>query len=106
MTDAVIKLIKKTYTQNEDKALVETETVTDVFCSVRSVGRNDFYSASQLGMDLQYVFLTNPVNYNGESIVEYEGERYGVSRTYQSSADVLEIYAGTEVGAYGSDEGN
>lgn len=106
MTDSVIKLIKKTYTQNEDKALVETETATDVFCSVRSVGRNDFYSASQLGMDLQYVFLTNPVNYNGESIVEYEGERYGVSRTYQPSADVLEIYAGTEVGAYGSDEGN
>ena len=108
MIDAVITLISKSYTQNEAKAIVETESTRDVMCMVKSVGRSDFYQAQQMGLDLSFVFITNPVNYEGESMLEYEGQRYGITRTYRASQDVLEIYAGTKVGAYhaGSNEGS
>lgn len=104
MVDAVITLISETTTTNSYGALIPTKTERQVFCKCRSVGRADFYNGQQAGLALSYVFETNPINYCGESELEYEGERYSITRTYQASADVLELYAGLKVGArYGSD---
>lgn len=101
MIDTVVKLIAKTVTQNAEKAIVETEVEREIFCSVESISRADFFQAAQAGLDMSLVFKTDPVNYQGENELEYEGQRYGVTRTYRASNDVLEIYAGTMVG-YGS----
>lgn len=102
MIESVISLISKTTTQNADKAIVETETKRDIFVKVESIGRSDFFAAAQTGLSLSYVFKTDPSNYQGENEIEYEGQRYGVTRTYRASNDELEIYAGTVVG-YGPD---
>ena len=96
--DSVITLVKKTYGRNAAGGIVVTETTRDVFCSVDSVRRNDFFEAAQIGMDLQFVFKTNPVNYDGEDTLIYEGMRYGIQRTYFASNDVIELYAGLVVG--------
>lgn len=107
MVDAVITLISKTITQNSVGANVETESKREIFCKVSSVGRSDFYQAAQAGHDLSYVFTTDPVNYAGETDLEYNGERYGITRTYQTGLNSLEIYAGTKVGDFigmGSDQ--
>lgn len=98
MIDSVITLVKKTYDRNAAGGLVVTETEREVPCSVDSIRRNDFFAAAQLGMDLQYVFKTHPVNYEGEDTLIYEGYRYGISRTYFASKDVVELYAGVVVG--------
>lgn len=108
MFDAVISLISKTCTQNAVGANVVTESKREVFCNVSSVGRSEFYQAMQAGHGLSYVFTTHPINYEGEEELEYNGERYGITRTYQSGLDSLDIYAGTKVGDFignGSDEG-
>lgn len=96
--DTTITLIGESFTKNDIGIAVATETRTDVFCSVRSVSRNDFYRAGEIGLALSYVFITNPVNYSGEQLLEYNGERYGIIRTYQPSLDRLELYAGYKVG--------
>ena len=96
--DATITLIGESFTKNDIGIAVASETRTDVFCSVRSVSRNDFYRAGEIGLALSYVFVTNPVNYSGEQLLEYNGERYGIIRTYQPSLDRLELYAGYKVG--------
>lgn len=96
--DATITLIGESFTKNDIGIAVATETKTEVFCSVRSVSRNDFYRAGEIGLALSYVFITNPVNYSGEQLLEYNGERYGIVRTYQPSLDRLELYAGYKVG--------
>lgn len=98
MIDSVITLIKKSYTRNSDGALEETESSRDVFCEVSSIGRNEFYSAAQAGLDVQLVFRTNPVNYEEEDTLEYDGQRYSITRTYKASLDTLEIYAGYAAG--------
>lgn len=101
MIDAKITLIARTPSQADSGAPIYDYVGHDVFCSVRSVGMNEFYAASQAGLDVQYVFETNPANYEGEDTLVYEGEEYGIVRTYMKSLDVLEIYAGSKVGAYG-----
>lgn len=106
MKDAVITLISTEYRRNADGALEETEETRDILCSVRSVGRADFFAAAQIGHSLAFVFRTHPANYQGELVLEYEGTRYGITRTYEANPDILEIYAGSEVGQYGSDEGS
>lgn len=103
MIDAAIYLIGKTMSRNADGGNVETETAPRlVMCSVKSVGRADFYQAAQAGLDLSYVFTMQAVNYMGEKIVEYQGQRYDVARTYQATQDTIELYVGVKVGvSYG-----
>ena len=104
--DDVITLVKKTPTGTYDVYGQEifTESTREVFCKVRSINRSEFYQARQMGLELEYMFETNPANYEGERIVEYDAfgngsaERYAVTRTHRPSADVLEIYAQREVG--------
>ena len=96
--DTVIKLIRTEYHQNDLAVDSPVETERDVLCRVRSVSRSDFYSAGQFGLSLDHVFIINPVNYAGEKILEYNGERYGIERTYQARQDEMELYAGHKVG--------
>lgn len=91
MIDSSIKLIAETVTQNEYGGNVKAENEREIMCEVKSASRMEF-------------FVTHPANYAGEKILEYNGERYAITRTYQASADEVEIYAGDKVGAYGSDE--
>lgn len=60
-----------------------TETATEVFCTVQSVGFREFYEAKSAGLEPDIVFnLTNSEDYGGEKIVLWRGGRYRVIRTY------------------------
>ena len=60
-----------------------TETRRMVFCTVRSVGMNEFYRAQENAMHPTFVFtLADSAEYQGEKICEYNGTRYAVIRTY------------------------
>lgn len=100
--ESTIKLIAETETKNAYGALVKTETEREIYCEVESVGRSDFFNGLQSGLGFSFVFVTNPINYQGERVVEYEGQRYAVVRTYHAKIDRLEIYTGERVGAHGS----
>lgn len=99
--DAVIKLIKVTETKNSFCAIVKTETEREVLCSMESVSRSEFYAAAEAGLGATHTFKTHPANYEGETLVEYAGERFGINRVYQPDPDTLYIYTGEKVGAYG-----
>lgn len=107
--DGVITLVKKSYGRNAAGGLIWEETERDVFCSIRSVSRTEFYEASQNGIPPTYVFTTNPINYEGEDTLIYGGFRYGITRTYTASLDEIELYAALIPGenkeiTYGSNE--
>lgn len=75
------------------------ETSRQVFCTVRSVGMSEFYRAHEVGLSPEIVFvLTDSADYEGEKIVEYNGRRYEVIRTYVSGLSI-EITCG-EARAY------
>lgn len=101
--DAVITLVTESLSQNSYGAIVKSESTRTVFCQRKSVSRADFYGGMQAGLSLSHVFLTHRANYDGEELLEYEGERYAIVRTYETDSDMLEIHAGRKVGANGSD---
>lgn len=60
-----------------------TETPRMVYCTVRSVGFNEYYTALANGLNPTIVFrMAERTEYHGEKIVLWEGVRYRVVRTY------------------------
>lgn len=68
-----------------------TETTRDVFCEVRSVGRNEVYQALAVGIKATIVFvLTVAYDYQNEKELIYNDTRYRIIRTYVSD-DGIEL---------------
>lgn len=60
-----------------------TEKKRTVFCTVRSVGMNEFYRAMEQDLHPSMVFtLEHYDEYMGEKVCEYHGTRYRIIRTY------------------------
>lgn len=69
------------------------ETVRTVFASVKSATGTEFHDGFRNGLNPQFVFTMFGPDYEGESVVEYGGSRYGVYRTYQRGGDLIELHA-------------
>ena len=69
-----------------------TETAREVYCTVRSVTRREFYDALNAGVRPEYVFvLALAEDYQDERVVRYKGLKYRVVRTYMTEDDGIEI---------------
>ena len=97
MVSDVIKLIKQAITTDKYQREVATETSTDVFCEVYSITQTEFYAAANTELNPEYRFNVFFGDYNGESIVEYQGTRYSVYRTYRNG-DYMELYVERKIG--------
>lgn len=90
--DHVIKLVATTTVKDEYGVDRTVKTARDVFCKVRSASRAEFFDGGRNGLNPEYSFVMFAADYQGESIVEYEGKTYSVYRTYRTDADYIEIY--------------
>ena len=64
-----------------------------MFCSLRSVGRSEFYQANASGYKPEMVFvLADYLEYNEEILAEHNGQRYRVIRSYRTGQQ-LELVA-------------
>lgn len=78
---------------NEILTIISGDTRRDVFCGLRSVGRAEFYQASATDYRPEIVFvLADYLDYAGETLVEHNGQRYRVLRTYRTGQE-LELTA-------------
>lgn len=60
---------------------VQNITTTDVYVQPRGVYQAEFYNAAQAGLHPSITFvLTNKADYNGEKVIEWEGQEYTVIR--------------------------
>lgn len=77
-------LIKRTY---DGATRVETER--EVLCGVRSIGMREFYSANSTDFhpELKLV-LADYLDYNGETLADYNGLRYRIIRTYRTGQEL------------------
>ncbi len=63
-----------------------------VYCTVRSVGMQEMYTAMSQGLRPQYVFdLQHDFEYQGEQRLRYHDVEYRVIRTYVNQSDGIEI---------------
>lgn len=91
---------------NEIITLVpDTGAEREVFCSLRSIGQSEFYQAHAIDYhpELKFV-IADYLDYNGESLVKYDGGLYRVLRTFRTGL-ALEIVvtkaSAEEVALYG-----
>lgn len=83
MYNQVAVLIKRSYGTSETKR--------QVYCGFRSIGMQEFYqaNASDFHPELKLV-LADYLDYENEKLVDYDGQRYRVVRTFRSGRE-LEI---------------
>lgn len=91
--EAEFYLIKETYTKDAIGQSIPTEQKRLVFCHTESVSLNEIDTAGRMGLRADSKIITQAVNYSGEKIAEYNGERYGIYRSYRSpESDEIELY--------------
>lgn len=104
MMDDVIKLIgtgTPAYDQYGNE--IPTQIERQVFCSVYSVGRTEFYQAAQSNLQPEYVFvISHYKDYEGEKEILYKDwtgteKLYTVIRTYRNG-DSIELTAVERIG--------
>lgn len=88
-----IYLIGQTSEKDDYGVYRKTETEPrKVFAQVESVTRSEFFEGGRNGLNPELRFIVFFADYHGETIIEYNGVRYGVYRTYQAKNDALELY--------------
>lgn len=104
MTD-VLTLIKRTPGLDSDNKPIITETTRDVLCGVRSIGQREFYSSYAVDVHPEATFiLADYLDYGGETVVQHNGQRYRVLRTYRTGNELeltVERAPVEDGGAYG-----
>lgn len=97
----IITLYKDTVTYDDYGVAVKTRSSRDVFCKVDSVTRSEFFEAGRSGLNPEYRITMFFGDYDGETIVGYNGRNYSVYRTYMAKTDIIELYverrAGTDI---------
>ena len=96
MTD-VLTLIAQTISTDQYGNEVATEVEKQVFCEVDSITQTEFYQAANTELNPEYKFTIFFGDYNGQPIVEYNGLRYAIYRTYRAD-DNLELYVERKIG--------
>lgn len=93
-----IKLIKQTYQTDEIGQKVPVETEKEVFCSVSSVSGSEWFEAGRNGIKPEIKVTMFCPDYQGEEIVELDGTRYSVYRTYLAKHELIELYLEKKAG--------
>lgn len=96
--DAIAYLVGFAITFDEYKREIKTETLTMVYGKKESISRAEFYSAGQAGLRADFRLTIAKIDYNDETEIELDGQRYGIYRTYDVSTDYIELYCAKKGG--------
>ena len=103
----VITLIDFRHEQNENGVWQQTEVKTEVYCEVRSITQAEWFNAGRNGIEHpSFVFVINRNEYSGQEAVEYNGQVYGVYRTYMAKNENLELYCEAKGGLHAGSKSN
>lgn len=97
-----IYLVQQTRSQNSIGEWVSSESLRRVFANVASISASEYFNASQIGLNPEIRFTMFAPDYDGETVIEYLGQRYSVYRIYRATADRMELYVQREAGTAGT----
>lgn len=99
----VITLLSATKTQDQFGVWRETFTERNVFCQVDSVTANEFFNGGRNGLNPEYRMSMFFGDYQGETMLRYNGMTYAIYRTYQRRDDIIELYVERKGGTNGKE---
>ena len=89
----ILTLIKRIVGKDSQGDPVITETTRRVFCRTQSIGQKEFYEANARDFHPEVKFvIADYLDYDDENLVEHNGRRYRVLRTYRTGQE-LELTA-------------
>lgn len=94
----VLDLLVPTFAEDSIGQKIPTVKKRTIFCDVTSVSRSEWFEAGRNGIKPEYRFVVNRYDYNGETECEFEGNRYGIYRTFAGRNDDLELYVEKKAG--------
>ena len=102
----VLTLVGETLAQDDFGVWRATRTERDVFCSVESVTRSEYFQGGKNGLVPELKFIVFFGDYDGEETAIYDGKAYGIYRTYRGKNDRLELYAERKGGVNVAEDDN
>lgn len=99
MKNEVIKLCSATYRKDSKGVMRETETISDpIMAEIKSAGANEWFEGGRNGLNPEYTFIINRLEYNSEETVIYGNVKYSVYRTF-IKGDRIELHCEKRKGA-------
>lgn len=95
----VIYLISVTQTKNEYGVWEKTTSERKVYAEVTSVSQSEWFEGGRAGLNPQFRFRMFCYDYNGETMLKYNGKVYAVYRTYLDRKEVIDLYTEEKKGA-------
>ena len=97
MRSTVIYLYRPTRSKNDIGEWVSSIERIEVFAQIQSVSSSEWFNASQIGLAPEIRFIVFSGDYQGETVIEHEGQTYAVYRVYHNG-DFVELYCQREAG--------
>lgn len=69
----------------------DQETKREVYAKKKSIKRSEFYAANQNGIKADIAFIIRIFEYEGEQLLEHNGKRYKIIRSYETSSEMIEL---------------
>lgn len=88
----VAYLVERKWFQDENGIQRYLTNKTMIYVQVGSVSSAEWFEGGRNGLNPELRFITNRFDYNGEEVIEYNGELYRIYRTYISKQDTIELY--------------
>lgn len=92
------KLVGQAYTTDSIGVQTAVETLSEIYCQIESVTGSEFFEAGRNGIKAQKRVTVYADEYSGERIVELNGERFGVYRTFEPKNGMIELYLEEKAG--------
>lgn len=93
-----VTLIKRHSAVNSLGEVTYLETSSEVFGYVTSSTQQEWFTAHREDINSVFRLVIYSFEYHGETIVEMDGVRYGVYRTFEKSTDKIELYLEQKAG--------
>ncbi|PEN09672.1 phage head closure protein [Bacillus pseudomycoides] len=74
------------------------ETERQIFCSKLSISRQEFLAGGQLGLKPQIIFVVDSDEYDDETSLKYENQKYTVYRIFPRFDGYTEVYCEVKAG--------
>lgn len=91
-------LIREQYEADDIGQEIAIETKSKVFCEISSISQSEFLTAGQNGIKPEYKIIIWEAEYNDERIIEIDGRRFTIYRSYSRTDGKIELYAEKRIG--------
>ena len=94
----VLTLVSITYIPDSIGQMIPKENSRSVYCNVTSISAAEWFDAGRIGIKPEFRVTMFLPDYRGEQIVELNGVRYCVYRTYTGRNELIELYLERKAG--------